>query len=359
MLKKTAICVALSTLFMGANAQAATIFEKENGDSLKVYGEVGVGGHVGADYEYGEFYTDEQSFIDDSFATLGAKGNYQEVYYRLEVDYQRENWQYGSGEMALDIDKVFIGYKLTGNHALEFGLTDTALDDYDKFGDFTFDTTVETGEAGDQENTIKYEGSHSNFKMGVSYSYNGESSSGSELGDIINGYVGYFSDYADVVVGAETRLGSEGVSKYGEQTIYTLGLRAYITDVIAIGLNAYIENEDIAQTDAVTSIDSDGVETKAYNDYETLKNKGALISARYKFTPKIEFTGSLNYEAYEEWDITSEYGVSPDDENSWGKERTWSTLGVNFKPSRSVVLALELNMGEAAQDAYAYARVYF
>ena len=106
-------------------------------------------------------------------------------------------------------------------------------------------------------------------------------------------------------------------------------------------------------------IDPDGVETKAYNDYQTLKNKGALISARYKLTPKIEFTGSLNYEAYEEWDIESEYGVSPDDENSWGKERTWSTLGVNFKPSRSVVFALESNFGEAAQDAYAYARVYF
>ena len=73
MLKKTAICVALSTLFMGANAQAATIYEKENGDSLKVYGEVGVGGHIGADYEYGEFYTEEQSYIDDSFATIGAK----------------------------------------------------------------------------------------------------------------------------------------------------------------------------------------------------------------------------------------------------------------------------------------------
>jgi len=360
MLKKTAICVALSTCLTGFNAHAATIFEKENGDTLKIYGEVGVGGHIGADYEYGEFYTEEQSYIDDSFATLGAKGNYQSVYYRLELDYERENYQFGSGDMAIAIDKVFIGYKLTDNHAIEFGLTDTALDDYDKYGDFTFDTTVETGEAGDQDNTIKYEGTFSNLKMGVSYSYHGESASGSELGDIINGYIGIFTDYIDVVIGAETRLGSEGTSKYGEQMLYTLGLRAYVTEQITIGINGFIEHEDIAQTSTLIDISQDfDTYTYTYNDYETLVNKGALISARYIFTPKIEFTGSLNYEAYEAWDIESQYGVSPDDEYSWGKERTWSTLGINYKPSRSVVFALEGNLGEAAQDAYAYARVYF
>lgn len=56
MLKKTAICIALLT---AANAQAATIYEKENGDTLKIYGEVGVGGHLGADYDSGEFFEDE------------------------------------------------------------------------------------------------------------------------------------------------------------------------------------------------------------------------------------------------------------------------------------------------------------
>lgn len=360
MLKKSTLCIAISTLLLGATAQAATIYEKDNGDNLKVYGEVGVGGHVGADYEYGEFYTEDKSYIDDSFATLGLKGVYEDVYYRLELDYERENWAYGSGDMVLAVDKVFIGYKFQKNHAIEVGLTDTALDDYDKFGDFTFDTTVETGEAGDQENTIKYEGSITDFKMGISYSYDGESSSGSELGDIINGYVGYFSKYADIVIGAETRSGSEGLSKYGEQTLFTLGLRAYITEDLAIGLNGYIENEDIAQNSTLINISSDfDTYTYSYNDYQTLKNQGALISARYEFTEKVEFTGSLNYEEYEAWDVNSAYGVAPDDENSWGKERTWATVGVNFKPTRSVVFALEGNFGEAAQDAYAYARVYF
>ena len=359
MFKKTILCVALSTLFVGASAQAATIYKNENGDTLKLYGEVGVGGHIGANSEYGEFYTDEKTYIDDSFATLGVKGTYEEVYYRLELDYERENWAFGSGEMALAIDKVFIGYEFAKNHAIEFGLTDTALDDYDKFGDFTFDTTVETGEAGDQANTVKYEGSYSKFKMGVSYSYEGESSSGSALGDIANGYIGYFTKYVEVVVGAETRSGSEGESSKGEQNLFTFGMRGYVSDDLAIGLNGYIENEDIAQDSTTTAIGTDGETTKTYNDYQTLQNKGALISARYKLKPKIELTGSANYEAYEAWDINSPYGVSEDDENSWGKERMWTTLGVNFKPSRSVVFALEMNFGEAAQDAYAYSRVYF
>lgn len=360
MFKKTALCIALSSLFIGVNAQATTIYEKDNGDSLKLYGEVGVGGHIGADVEYGEFYQDEPSYIDDSFATLGVKGSNGQVYYRLEVDFERENWSRGTGDMVLAIDKVFMGYHLTPDHALEFGLTDTALDDYDKYGDFTFDTTVETGEAGDQDNTIKYEGSYANFRMGASFSYDGESSSGSALGDIYNGYVGYFSKRADVVVGAETRLGSEGESKYGAQTLYTLGARLYINDALAIGINAYLENEDIAQRLSVIDYDAETDETTySYNDYQTLENKGALISARYTFTPKFTFTASANYEEYEAWDIHSAYGVAPDDQYSWGKERIWGTVGVTFKPSHSVVFAVEGNIGEAAQDAYAYARVYF
>ena len=357
MFKKTALCIALSTLFVGVSAQAATIYEKDNGDNLKVYGEVGVGGHITPDYEYGEFFQDK-SYIDDSFATMGIKGNYQAVYYRLELDYERENWKYGSGDMELAIDKMFIGYHMTDNHAVEFGLTDTALDDYDKFGDFTFDTTVETGEAGDQASTIKYEGNLSNFKAGISYSYEGESSSGSALGDIVNGYVGFFSDYVDVVLGAEKREGSEGTSKYGEQVLATFGMRAYLSDSLAIGLNAYVEDEDIAQVNTtISEADFDSPEVKVYNDYQTMRNKGALVSARYKFNKQWEFTGSYNFEEYEAWAVhNAEYGKA---DHSWGDERTWGTVGVNFRPTSAVIFALEGNFGESAQDAYAYARVYF
>lgn len=358
MLKKTALCIALSSLFVGVNTQAAEIYSNDNGDSLKLYGEVGVGGHFSPNYEYAEFFQDKD-YIDDSFATMGIKGNYQAVYYRLELDYERENWKYGSGDMVLGIDKMFIGYHITDNHAVEFGLTDTALDDYDKFGDFTFDTTVETGEAGDQANTAKYEGNLSNFKLGVSYSYQGESSSGAALGDVINGYFGFFSKYVDLVAGAEVRTGSEGESKYGEQVLYAAGARGYITERLSIGFNAYVEDEDIAQDITLTDNTDPLNNLFNYNDYQTLRNMGGLVSASYEMTAQWEFTGSYNYEEYEKWDINSPYGVTPDKELSWGKERIWGTLGVNFKPMPSVIFALEGSFGESAQDAYAYGRVYF
>ena len=121
--------------------------------------------------------------------------------------------------------------------------------------------------------------------------------------------------------------------------------------------------KDIAQD--IVDIDTNGDgkidddDGTSNNDYQTLQNKGGLISARFKYTPQIHFTGSLNYEAFEEWDIESEFGVSPDKEYSRGKERTWSTIGIIYKPSKSVTFALEGNFGEAAQDAYAYSRVYF
>ncbi|MFT6987197.1 MAG: outer membrane pore protein F [Psychromonas sp.] len=359
MFKKTALCIALSALFVGVTTQAATIYEKDNGDNLKLYGEVGVGGHIGANTEYGEFYDNDKTYIDDSFATMGIKGRYDSVYYRLELDYERENWAYGSGDMVLSIDKMFVGYHLTDNHAVEAGLTDTAFDDYDKYGDLTFDTTVETGEAGDQANTVKYEGQISDIKLGVSYSYQSESSSGSKLGNVMNGYVGYFGDTVSAVVGLEKRNGSEGESKYGDQQLVGFGMRVNVTDALSLGINGYIEDEDIAQLSTVIVDNSMNLndDVVVYNDYQTLRNKGALVSASYKLTPKWEVTGSYNFEEYEAWAIhNDQYGK---EDYSWGNERTWATLGVNFRPSSSVIFALEGNVGEAAQDAYAYARVYF
>lgn len=250
MLKRNAVAMAISSLLMASAAQAATIYENENGDYLKLYGEVGVGGHIGANFEYGEFYTDEKSYIDDSFATMGVRGKNGRMHYRLELDYERENWQYGSGDLVLSIDKLFLGYDLLEsndfNQYIEVGLTDTAFDDYDKWGDFTFDTTVETGEAGDQDVTIKYEGRFfSDIKVGASYTYGGKSSSGSELGDIVNGYLGYFGERFSAVVGLEGRGGSDGKSKYGEQQLLGFGARFAVTEAIHLALTPSLRKKTL------------------------------------------------------------------------------------------------------------------
>ncbi|USD65507.1 porin [Vibrio sp. SCSIO 43136] len=358
MTNKNAIAIALSAMFAATGAHAATIYQQDNGDYMKLYGEVGVGGHIGARYEYGEFYTEDKSYIDDSFATMGVKGIKDKMHYRLELDYERENWPGGSGDMVLAIDKVFLGYDVLDDHYLEVGLTDTAFDDYDKWGDFTFDTTVETGEAGDQDQTVKYEGLlFDKIKVAGSYTYAGKTSSGSEVGNVTSSYIGYFDDDYSAVIGYERRTGSEGRSKYGKQQLVGLGARYRATEDLWLGINGFYEEEDIAQE--ITPIDVTDPNNKiyVYNDFQTLKNKGALVSAKYALTDIWELTLSANYEAYEKWDKESKYWDGKD--SSWGKERTWQTFGVNYRPTRSSVIALELNAGEAAQRAYAYARVYF
>ncbi|EJN6827999.1 porin [Vibrio cidicii] len=362
MLKRNAVAIAISSLCMATAVNAATIYQDDNGDYLKLYGEVGVGGHIGANFEYGEFFKD-QSFIDDSFATMGVRGKNDRMHYRLELDYERENWAGGSGDLVLSIDKLFIGYDVVQSQRfsqyVEVGLTDTAFDDYDKWGDFTFDTTVETGEAGDQDITAKYEGQFFTYlKTGVSYTYGGKSSSGDELGDIVNGYIGFFHDSFSVVLGLEGRGGSDGATKYGEQRLVGLGARLAVTDTIHLGINGFLEKEDIAQNKALQSVDTTtGKKTYIHNEYETEENKGYLASAKYIFSKNLEFTASYNFEEYEKWGKNNQKLNA--NQYSWGDSRTWGTVGVNYKPTKSSVIALELNAGEAAQDAYAYARVYF
>jgi len=366
MTSKNAIALALSSLFVASAANAVTIYEDDNGDFVKLYGEVGVGGHIGSDYEYGEFYA-EQNFIDDSFATMGVKGKTDKMHYRLELDYERENWKYGSGDMVLAIDKVFIGYELydgeSVSHYVEAGLTDTAFDDYDKWGDFTFDTTVETGEAGDQDMTVKYEGRYFDaIKVGVSYTNRAESASGAELNDLVNGYIGYFGDRFSAVIGAEGRGGSDGESKYGEQSLIGAGARFAVTDEFRIGVNAFMEEEDIGTCiQEIPNPDTNVPECVSYSEYETQKNKGYLASLSYQFAEQWEFTASYNFEEYEEWAIDNENNRATEGVNkySWGDTRIWTTFGINYRPTRSSIIAFEANSGEAAQNAYAYARVYF
>ncbi|KLV08808.1 hypothetical protein ABT56_00840 [Photobacterium aquae] len=353
---KTVLASLVAALLLAPAAHAASVYKHENGDYLDLYGEVGVGGHFGANYNSGEFYKD-QYYIDDSFATMGVKGRNGGLLYRLELDYERENWKYGSGDMVLSIDKVYLGYEFNDHHYVEVGLTDTAFDDYDKYGDFTFDTTVETGEAGDQDGTVKYEGRYGDFKAGVSYSYDTQSSSGAVLGNIVNGYTGYFGKRFSVVVGLEGRSGSEGESKYGEQRLLGLGMRLAVTDQLTLGFNGFLEHEDIAQDKTTVDVTDPNNKQYVYNNYQTLEHEGALLSAKYALTPQWEIVGSANYEAYEHWDSESEFWDEKDTE--WGSSRTWGTLGINYKPTRSSVIAVEGSIGEAAQDFYVYSRVYF
>ncbi len=347
------------SILVSAQSYGLNIYEDQYGHNIDLYGEIGNGAHFDADNQYQEFNSNE-SFIDDSFAALGIKGTYDTFYYKLEMDYGRENWQGGSGDMVLSIDKSYFGIKMTDNHALEFGLTDTAFDDYDSYGDFTFDTTVETGDAGDQDSTIKYEGQLGYLKFGSSFSYKGQSNSGSELGNITNGYFGFFSDVFSMVLGAESRVGSEGVSKYGKQQLAGAGIQLHITDSLAFGVNGYLEEEFLAVDEQTNNEETIIGEEKVYvyNQYQKLERKGWLVSSKFKFNEKWEVTASHNFEEHEEWDEFTP-GFGNETKYTWGKERIWQTLGINFKPYPFVVMAAEASAGEADQTLYAYTRIYF
>ncbi|WP_095505904.1 hypothetical protein [Paraferrimonas sedimenticola] len=350
MLRKTAVAIALTTLFCASSASAVTLQESDNGDYLRLYGEVGVGGHFGTDpnYNFNEFY-DTKGYVDDSRATMGILGQRSNYIYRLELDYQRRNWRGGDGEFELAIDKMYVGYVFNDNQWIQLGLTDTAFDKYDHYGDLTFNKAVETGEAGDQENTIKYEAEFDHLVYGVSYSYEGKHKSGEPQGDIVNGYVGWMRDTVSLVVGLEGRGGSQGLSKYGKQMLAGAGMRFEATPKLTLGLNGFIEDEDLATRK------SGGV----YLAYKTFRNFGVTFSGKYSLNDSWDIIASANHEQYASWDAEHpdyDYRELPP---KYGKERRWAGLGFKHYPAEGIILSVEGRVGEAPEIAYAYARIFF
>ncbi|MFI3247160.1 MAG: porin [Ferrimonas sp.] len=349
MLKKSSIALACAALGFAQTAAAATIYQ-DNNDFINLYGEVGVGGHISANakYSHGEFYA-PKGYVDDSFATIGVNGRQGQLLYRVEMDYLRQNWEGGDGEFTLLLNKLYLGYEFLPDQIVKFGLTDTAYDDYDQYGDLTFNSMAETGEAGDQGNTIKYQGKFGQWIAGLSYTYEGSHPSGAEYGDIVNGYLGFMSSEFSVVIGAEGRGGSNGTSKYGEQWLFGLGARWQADEQLTLGFNGFVEDE------ALSTRDSNGT----YLEYQTFRNYGAVLSASYALTPQINLVAAGSYERYEAWDINSPNFDSSNIAPQYGRERTWSTVGVHYWPAKNTVFALEGRLGEAPEAAYAYARVYF
>lgn len=350
MLKKTTVAIALTALFTAGSASAVTLSQGGEGDHVRLYGEVGVGGHIDTnpDYNHDEFY-DTKGYVDDSFATMGVEGQKKKFLYRLELDYQRRNWLGGDGEFELDIDKMYVGYAFTPNQWIEIGLTDTAFDDYDHFGDFTFNKSVETGEAGDQENTVKYQAEFEHLIFGASYSYEGEHKNGSLQGDIVNGYVGWMSDVFSVVIGLEGRGGSDSLTKYGEQQQVGLGMRLKVMPQLTLGFNGFIEDEDLATRKSGDT----------YLDYQTFRNYGLTLTGKYDLNHQWEIIASANHEEYENWDVESPNYDFTELPPEYGKDRRWGSIGFNYRPAKDIVLSLEGRFGEAPEAGYAYARMYF
>ncbi|MCQ1059087.1 porin [Photobacterium sp. ZSDE20] len=357
--RKVSLSLLSTAMLVSFSSHAVLIYEDEN-SQVELFGEVSLGAYMGNQKEYAE-YNSNEALIDDTFGTLGVKGQTGNLIYRLELDFQRENWNGGTGEMVLDFDKAYMGYFIDSQHYIEIGMTDTAVDDIDGFGDLTFELGVEIPDAGDQPRTVKYHFNYNEFQAAASYSYKSESSSGSDYGDVVSGYAGYFGDRASLVLGLEKRAGSEGSSQYGEGYLYTLGARYLVNQELEFGINGFIQNQDIAQERTVIT-PPEGYKPGEYqfNQYETLKNSGLLVSARYAVLSNVDVFASSNYESREEWDKFGDYWTGNDTQwREWGKDRIWHTAGLSYRPTHNTEFGAEISLGETAQIGYASATVYF
>ena len=170
-MKQSLLALTIASIFAAGAANAATVLKADNGDFLKVYGGAEIGGTLISDTDKTPKGQDS-TYVDDSFMTLGAKGQTQNIYFKFEMDAERQDWN-EDNNFRLVIDKAYIGYKVTKNQSIEFGRTDTAYDHVDGFGDVTNELGAGISEAGDQDNTIKYQGQRGNVKVGISHSLEG------------------------------------------------------------------------------------------------------------------------------------------------------------------------------------------
>ncbi|MDF2186664.1 porin [Grimontia hollisae] len=310
-MNKTLLAVVLSSLVAGT-AQAATIYKNDNGDNIKVYGGAEVGGTFVSDTDKTPFGTDT-TYVDQSFATIGLKGQTGNFYGKFEVDAEREDWT-ADNNLRLAIDKIMVGFKFADHHALEFGRTDTAYDKVDSFGDMSNELGAGISEAGDQDNTIRYIGNYGSIKLSVSHSlegWDGETVDGEPVkysyktdslyGAVTNGYIGYYGDDFTVILGGEKGKETEIYSAHAEMEFDNFTLGGLVFD-----------------------------QTKNFNGGKDKNTIGANIGGKYALNSKTNLIATFNYEDTKGDADANIYGV----------------FGADYMYAKNVKLAAEIAAGD-------------
>ncbi|WIH24884.1 hypothetical protein [Photobacterium damselae] len=331
-MKKTLLAITVSSLFLCGISQAGTVYKNDNGDRLDIYGGAEVGGTIVGNKNKSPFGDKSKTYVDDSFATIGIKGQTGNFYAKFELDAERTDWTY-ENNFRVVIDKVYVGYKFTPKQSIEFGRTDTAYDHYDAFGDFSNELADAVSEAGDQDNTIKYQGQFDNIKVGISYSAKGWdfeqdaqsmydengiflNKKGSYItdsreGEVINGYVGYFSDNFTLLAAGET------VHNRGE--IYSIHGKYKINKFAVGGFISYADR-----------------------DGDNNNNMTYVLSTSYDFTPKL--TGYLVGNVY--------------NDQKPGKDDNHAVIGAQYMYAKNIKLAAEMAVG-GDEGTLGYAKAYY
>lgn len=331
-MNKKLLAVAVAGLFVGGTVQAATIYKNDNGDNIKVYGGAEVGGTIVSDTDKTPMGPDT-TYVDQSFATIGLKGQTGDFYAKFEIDAEREHWL-PDNHLRLVIDKVMVGYNFTDNHAMEFGRTDTAYDKVDAFGDVTNELGLGISEAGDQDNTIRYIGKFGKVKMSVSHSlegWDGDTKDGEPVkysyitdslyGAVTNGFIGYYGDSFTVIAGAEA----------GDETeIYSLHAEANFGNVMLGGL----------------VFD----ETKNFNGGADKNEFGVNLGGKYALSEQLSLLASINYADVDGDTDSSIYGV----------------IGTEYMYAKNLKLAAEVAIGDVLEGedkmdsgALAFVKAYY
>lgn len=316
-MKKAIIAVALTSIITGA-AQAATVYEGDNGDNVKVYGGAEVGGTFVSDTDKTTFGPDT-TFVDDSFATIGLKGQTGDFYAKFELDAERTDWT-TENNMRIVIDKAYVGYNIAKGHSVEFGRTDTAYDHVDSFGDVTNELGLGISEAGDQDSTLKYRGTFNNIKVGISHSLEGwdgttdkngnpekySYETDSLYGQVTNGYIGYYGEQFTIIAGAQ---------ESDETSIYSLHSEVELGKITVAGL----------------VFD----ETKNFNKGADTTEKGVNLGGKYAMTEKLNLLANVNYS----------------DSDAFSEEAYFGVVGAEYHYSRNVKLAAEVAFGDVLENA--------
>lgn len=311
-MNKTILSLVVATLISGT-ANAGTVYKNENGDNLKVYGGAEVGGTLVSDTDKTPFGSDT-TFVDDSFATIGLKGQTGNIYAKFELDGERQDWT-KENNMRIIIDKAYVGYNFQKGHSIEFGRTDTAYDHVDAFGDVTNELGVGISEAGDQDSTLKYRGDFGSVKVGISHSpegWDGTTDSNGKpekytyetdslFGAVTNAYLGYYGDDFTVILGGET----------GDETsIYSLHAEMKFDKFTVSGL----------------AFD----ETKNFDGGSDTNEVGINLGTKYAFTEKLNLLANIN--------------VS--DSDAFADAAQWVVVGTEYRYARNVKFAAEVAVGD-------------
>lgn len=326
-MKHKILALTIASIFAAGAANAATIMKNDEGDYLKIYGGAEVGGTIVSDKDKTPFGHDDHDsdgnyrydvtgndkrFVNDSFFTLGAKGQTGDIYFKFELDAERSDWT-PDNSMQLVIDKGYVGYNISKTQSIEFGRTDTAYDHYDAFGDFANELSAEVSEAGDQDDTLKYRAQYGNVKVGISHSLEGldEEHKGkgdyitdSREGSVTNAYVGYFSKNYTVIAGAET------VDDRGE--IFSIHSEVNM-DALSFGGFVSLSDKEKDNDDSYTYV----------------------LSAKYALTDKLNLIATGNMY----------------DHDKSTKDANWVVVGAEYQYARNIKLAAEIAQGEVLNKA--------